>query len=86
MLIYHCIYRSTHAGNYYGQGHIRRRELTKSATVLGIKEDHIRIINDRDLPDDPAVEWREDTVGNYIVDAVTKLGIKTVRGVLILPM
>ena len=51
----------------------------KSAAILGIKESHIRIIDDRDLPDDPDVEWNIDTVGNHILDMVARYRIKTVR-------
>ena len=44
-----------------------------------MKEDHIRIINDRDLPDNPTVEWNGDTIGNYIKEAMARHGVKTVR-------
>ena len=65
-------------GNYYGQGHVRRRELIKSAAVLGMDEDHVTIVDDRGLPDDPSVEWNEHLIGNYIVEAASRHGIKTV--------
>lgn len=65
-------------GNYYGQGHVRKRELIKSAAVLGIGEDHVTIVDDRGLPDDPSVEWNENLIGNYIAEAVLRHGIKTV--------
>ena len=74
-----CIYSAqSYTGNYYGQGHVRRRELIKSTAVLGIDEDHVTIVDDRGLPDDPSVEWNENLIGNYIVEAVSKHGIKTV--------
>ena len=57
---------------------MRRRELIKSAAVLGMDEDHVTIVDDRGLPDDPSVEWNEDLIGNYIVEAVSRHGIKTV--------
>lgn len=50
----------------------------KSAAVLGMKEDHIKIIDDRHLPDDPDVEWNGNVVGNHILDMVGRHGIKTV--------
>lgn len=55
----------------------------KSAAVLGIKEDHIKIIDDRHLPDDPDVEWNGNVVGNHILDMVGRHGIKTVRTLLL---
>jgi N-acetylglucosaminylphosphatidylinositol deacetylase len=57
---------------------VRRRELIKSAAVLGIDENHVTIVDDRGLPDDPSVEWNEDLIGKYIVEAVSSHGIKTV--------
>lgn len=57
---------------------MRRRELIKSAAVLGIAEDHVTIIDDRDLPDDPTVEWNGNLIGNYIVEAVSRHEIKAV--------
>ena len=58
---------------------MRRRELIKSAAVLGIEERHVRIIDDRGLPDDPAMEWNWDIVEKYTTEMVTRHGIKTVR-------
>lgn len=50
----------------------------KSAAVLGIDEDRVTIVDDRGLPDDPSVEWNENLIGNYIVEAVSRHGAKTV--------
>ena len=52
--------------------------MVKSAAVLGIREDHIKVVDDRELPDDPAVEWHRDIVGKYIIESVTKLETKAV--------
>ena len=57
---------------------MRRRELVKSAAVLGVEEDHVTIVDDRGLPDDPTVEWNGNLVGNYILEAVSRHEIKTV--------
>ena len=50
----------------------------KSAAVLGIDEDHVTIVDDRGLPDDPTLEWNGNLIGNYIVEMVSRHGIKTV--------
>lgn len=66
-------------GDYYGQGRVRVRELLKSAAVLGIDESRVKVVNDRNLPDDPHVEWDRDVVGNYVMEMVTQFGIDIVR-------
>ena len=74
-----CIYSAqSYIGNYYGQGHVRRRELIKSTRVLGIDKDHVTIVDDRGLPDDPSVEWNGNLIGKYILEAVSRHGIETV--------
>ena len=57
---------------------MRKRELVKSAAVLGVDEDHVTIVDDRGLPDNPTVEWNGNLVGNYILEAVSRREIKTV--------
>ena len=57
---------------------MRRRELIKSAAVLGIDEDHVMIVDDSGLPDDPSVKWNRNLIGKYILEAVSRHGIKTV--------
>ena len=57
----------------------------RSAAVLGIKEDHVKIVDDRELPDDPTVEWNGDSIGHYIKIAVARHGIKTVRFMMLIP-
>ncbi|NWU79369.1 PIGL acetylase, partial [Onychorhynchus coronatus] len=45
------------SGNYYNQGEIRKKELEQSCCVLGIPASDVTVIDHRDLPDNPAVEW-----------------------------
>uniref|UniRef100_A0A8C8SBR8 N-acetylglucosaminyl-phosphatidylinositol de-N-acetylase n=1 Tax=Pelusios castaneus TaxID=367368 RepID=A0A8C8SBR8_9SAUR len=45
------------SGNYYNQGESRKKELIQSCVVLGIPPSNVTVIEHRDLPDDPAVEW-----------------------------
>ena len=35
-----------HAGNYYGEGRVRKKELLHSAAILGISGTHVEIVND----------------------------------------
>ncbi|XP_060114853.1 N-acetylglucosaminyl-phosphatidylinositol de-N-acetylase [Heteronotia binoei] len=44
-------------GNYYNQGTVRKEELLESCAVLGIPPSNVTVIDHRDLPDDPSVEW-----------------------------
>ena len=66
-------------GNYYQQGDVRREELIKSASMLGLHSSDVVLINDRELPDSPSVEWNEDIIGNHILEAIEQHGIETVR-------
>ncbi|XP_064383329.1 N-acetylglucosaminyl-phosphatidylinositol de-N-acetylase-like isoform X2 [Halichondria panicea] len=53
-------------GDYYSQGIVRRLELTKSASVLGVHGDNVVLIDDESLPDSPSVEWDCELVGEYV--------------------
>ncbi|XP_053130988.1 N-acetylglucosaminyl-phosphatidylinositol de-N-acetylase [Hemicordylus capensis] len=44
-------------GHYYGQGDLRKKELLQSCEVLGIPPSNVAIVDHRDLPDHPSVEW-----------------------------
>ncbi|XP_042298444.1 N-acetylglucosaminyl-phosphatidylinositol de-N-acetylase [Sceloporus undulatus] len=45
------------SGNYYSQGEVRKTELLESCAVLGIPSSNVTILDHRDLPDHPSVEW-----------------------------
>ncbi|KFQ59111.1 N-acetylglucosaminyl-phosphatidylinositol de-N-acetylase, partial [Pelecanus crispus] len=45
------------SGNYYNQGEIRKKELEQSCFLLGIPASNVTVVDHRDLPDNPAVEW-----------------------------
>ncbi|XP_029783965.1 N-acetylglucosaminyl-phosphatidylinositol de-N-acetylase isoform X3 [Suricata suricatta] len=55
------------AGNYYNQGEIRKKELLQSCDVLGIPPSSIMIIDNRDFPDDPAVQWDAERVASALL-------------------
>ncbi len=45
---------------------VRRMELTKSASVLGVHGDNVVLVDDEGLPDSPSVEWDCELVGEYV--------------------
>ncbi|KFV95445.1 N-acetylglucosaminyl-phosphatidylinositol de-N-acetylase, partial [Eurypyga helias] len=45
------------SGNYYNQGEVRKKELEESCFLLGIPASDVTVVDHRDLPDNPAVEW-----------------------------
>ncbi|XP_014445087.1 N-acetylglucosaminyl-phosphatidylinositol de-N-acetylase isoform X1 [Tupaia chinensis] len=58
------------AGNYYNQGEIRKKELLQSCDVLGIPPSNVTIIDDRDFPDDPGVQWDIEHVAGVLLQHV----------------
>ncbi|XP_077167320.1 N-acetylglucosaminyl-phosphatidylinositol de-N-acetylase [Paroedura picta] len=57
-------------GNYYNHGAIRKEELLKSCAVLGIPLSNVTVINHRDLPDHPSVEWDTSLLSALILKHV----------------
>ncbi|KAM5309647.1 N-acetylglucosaminyl-phosphatidylinositol de-N-acetylase isoform 2-T3 [Glossophaga mutica] len=58
------------AGNYYNQGEIRKKELLQSCGVLGIPAASITIIDNRDFPDDPGVQWDTASVASVLLQHI----------------
>ncbi|XP_045382799.1 N-acetylglucosaminyl-phosphatidylinositol de-N-acetylase isoform X1 [Lemur catta] len=58
------------AGNYYNQGEIRKKELLQSCDVLGIPPSSVMIIDNRDFPDDPGVQWDTELVASMLLQHV----------------
>ncbi|XP_054143388.1 N-acetylglucosaminyl-phosphatidylinositol de-N-acetylase isoform X2 [Melozone crissalis] len=58
------------AGNYYNQGEIRKKELEQSCCVLGIPASDVTVIDHRDLPDDPAVEWDTQLLATLVLEHI----------------
>ncbi|KAL4608780.1 N-acetylglucosaminyl-phosphatidylinositol de-N-acetylase isoform X2 [Arapaima gigas] len=54
-------------GNYYHEGQWRQKELTGSCGVLGIPASQVTIVDNKDLPDDPAVTWSPHLVSSLIL-------------------
>ncbi|XP_060139051.1 N-acetylglucosaminyl-phosphatidylinositol de-N-acetylase isoform X2 [Zootoca vivipara] len=57
-------------GNYYSQGDVRKKELLDSCLVLGIPPSNVTIIDHRDLPDHPSVEWDTQLLSALILKHV----------------
>ncbi|NWI95552.1 PIGL acetylase, partial [Pitta sordida] len=55
------------SGNYYNQGEIRKKELEDSCGILGIPASDVTIIDHRDLPDNPAVEWDPQLLATIVL-------------------
>ncbi|KAF6096118.1 phosphatidylinositol glycan anchor biosynthesis class L [Phyllostomus discolor] len=58
------------AGNYYNQGEIRKKELLQSCDVLGIPASSVMIIDNRDFPDDPGVQWDTESVAGVLLQHI----------------
>ncbi|XP_074930101.1 N-acetylglucosaminyl-phosphatidylinositol de-N-acetylase isoform X3 [Chelonoidis abingdonii] len=58
------------SGNFYNQGEIRKKELVQSCSVLGIPSSNVTVIDHRDLPDDPAVEWDTHLLSTFVLEHV----------------
>ncbi|NWH76166.1 PIGL acetylase, partial [Piaya cayana] len=54
-------------GNYYNQGEIRKKELEQSCSLLGIPASDVTVIDHRDLPDNPAVEWDTQLLADFVL-------------------
>lgn len=67
-----------HAGNYYKQGNVRKKELSNSASVLGVVGSNVVVVNDSQLPDSPHVEWEQNVLGKYILKTIEQNHIETV--------
>uniref|UniRef100_A0A8C1MBJ1 N-acetylglucosaminylphosphatidylinositol deacetylase n=1 Tax=Cyprinus carpio TaxID=7962 RepID=A0A8C1MBJ1_CYPCA len=65
-------------GNYSNQGLQRKRELLDSCAVLGIPSDHVTIIDDKELPDDPAVQWSTALISSLTLKHIRNYSISVV--------
>ncbi|NXN01558.1 PIGL acetylase, partial [Sylvia borin] len=66
------------SGNYYNQGDIRKKELEQSCCVLGIPASDVTVIDHRDLPDDPAVEWDTQLLATLVLRHIEAKNINLV--------
>ncbi|NXW49593.1 PIGL acetylase, partial [Nyctiprogne leucopyga] len=66
------------SGNYYNQGEIRRKELEQSCFLLGIPASDVTVIDHRDLPDNPAVEWDTQLLATLVLKHIEAKNINLV--------
>ena len=50
----------------------------RSASILGIQSTNVKLIHDRDLPDNPTVDWDTSLVGKYIQETVSQYKVQVV--------
>ncbi|XP_075374446.1 N-acetylglucosaminyl-phosphatidylinositol de-N-acetylase isoform X2 [Mycteria americana] len=66
------------AGNYYNQGEIRKKELEQSCFLLGIPASDVTVVDHRDLPDNPAVEWDTQLLAAFVLKHIEAKNINLV--------
>ncbi|NWX05260.1 PIGL acetylase, partial [Caloenas nicobarica] len=66
------------SGNYYNQGEIRKKELEQSCFLLGIPASDVTVIDHRDLPDNPAVEWDTQLLAAFVLEHIEANNINLV--------
>ncbi|NWS42920.1 PIGL acetylase, partial [Probosciger aterrimus] len=66
------------SGNYYDQGEIRKKELEQSCLLLGVHASNVTVIDHRDLPDNPAVEWDTQLLAAFVLKHIEANNINLV--------
>ncbi|NXC14306.1 PIGL acetylase, partial [Corythaeola cristata] len=66
------------SGNYYNQGGIRKKELEQSCFLLGIPASDVTVVDHRDLPDNPAVEWDTQLLATFVLKHIEANNINVV--------
>ncbi|KFU86293.1 N-acetylglucosaminyl-phosphatidylinositol de-N-acetylase, partial [Chaetura pelagica] len=66
------------SGNYYNQGEVRKKELEQSCFLLGIPASDVTVIDHRDLPDNPAVEWDTQLLASFVLEHIEANNINLV--------
>ncbi|NXG53736.1 PIGL acetylase, partial [Psilopogon haemacephalus] len=66
------------SGNYYNQGEVRKKELEQSCSLLGIPASDVTLIDHRELPDDPAVEWDTQLLATFVLKHIAAKNINLV--------
>lgn len=60
-------------GNYYGLGHLRKKELVASCHVLGVRPMNVAVVESPDLQDDPETYWDPAVAARCIIQHVKKV-------------
>ncbi|NXK81292.1 PIGL acetylase, partial [Amazona guildingii] len=66
------------SGNYYNQGEIRKKELEQSCLLLGVPASDVTVIDHRDLPDNPSVEWDTQLLAAFVLKHIEANNINMV--------
>ncbi|XP_040543349.1 N-acetylglucosaminyl-phosphatidylinositol de-N-acetylase isoform X2 [Gallus gallus] len=67
-----------HGGNYYNQGEIRKKELEQSCCLLGIPASSVTVVDHRDLPDNPSVQWDTQLLASFVLKHIEANNINLV--------
>ncbi|NXE52175.1 PIGL acetylase, partial [Casuarius casuarius] len=65
-------------GNYYNQGEIRKKELEQSCLLLGIPASSVTVVDHRDLPDNPALQWDTQLLATFVLKHIEANNINLV--------
>nr|DBA34348.1 TPA: hypothetical protein GDO54_001915 [Pyxicephalus adspersus] len=65
-------------GNYYNQGEIRKKELIQSCAALGIPSSNVTVIDHRNLPDNPDVQWDKHLLADLILTHIKQKNVDLV--------
>ncbi|XP_077336410.1 N-acetylglucosaminyl-phosphatidylinositol de-N-acetylase [Lithobates pipiens] len=65
-------------GNYYNQGEVRKKELFQSCAALGIPASNVTVIDHRNLPDSPNVQWDTHLLSDLILTHIKQKNIDLV--------
>uniref|UniRef100_A0A8C9GCK5 N-acetylglucosaminylphosphatidylinositol deacetylase n=1 Tax=Pavo cristatus TaxID=9049 RepID=A0A8C9GCK5_PAVCR len=66
------------AGDYYNQGEIRKKELEQSCCLLGVPASSVTVVDHRDLPDSPSVEWDTQLLASFVLKHIEANNINLV--------
>ena len=66
------------SGNYDGLGEIRKEELIKSASFLGVNKEHCLVVDVDGLRDHPTQPWNRDVVSRTVKEYLVKHNIRKV--------
>lgn len=66
------------AGDYYGEGQVRSKELLASCHILGIPQCNVAVVEHAKLQDDPDAFWDVDVAARLVLHHVKKFNAHTV--------
>ncbi|XP_018427585.1 PREDICTED: N-acetylglucosaminyl-phosphatidylinositol de-N-acetylase [Nanorana parkeri] len=65
-------------GNYYNQGETRKKEFIQSCAALGIPPSNVTVIDHRNLPDNPDIQWDKHLLSDLILTHINQKNVDLV--------